>query len=555
MKENKTFYRRNIPLVAAFLLLIITSLIIGLTLAYNLTRKYVENEFYSKKIDVLENTTASYNDFFQNKIPEISFYQGFLDSAAVVKYADTVLRKYPFVSKIIFYDVQISNHPIKHGFKAQNFSMAPKAVYQFGDIIPADSIILYQRGQDSNLSLKAAAEFNKIAIKFSGFIESLDTTKAVNNDILNVFYSISANQITYMNIPRREEMLTFKNLMLKKLPPSPQYEQDVLTFQISPFQLRLKNNHSELYQELSIRPLTYESLDTDQDILTTDITLPAAFGDYKLYFISSKKFLDKEILRRFFPIASAFVFVYFILAFIALLIYRNLNINRKMFKLQYDFINNLTHEFKTPVSVIKIAGNNIRSANALSDAERIHYGKILDEEADKLNDLMNKLLSFTQIENRSIQIKEEVINLDIFVQSSINSYLIKYTDFNISYKINKVELFKTDPVLLTSIFQNLIDNAYKYSRPDSKELNINISLRKNNIVFIFKDKGIGIAKTELENVFKKFYRIQNEFNQEGSVGLGLAFCKELINFMNGSISIKSKVGSGSEFTVTLPYVV
>jgi two-component system phosphate regulon sensor histidine kinase PhoR len=226
-----------------------------------------------------------------------------------------------------------------------------------------------------------------------------------------------------------------------------------------------------------------------------------------------------------------------------------------MFKLQYDFINNLTHEFKTPVSVIKIAGNNIRSANALSDAERIHYGKILDEEADKLNDLMNKLLSFTQIENRSIQIKEEVINLDIFVQSSINSYLIKYTDFNISYKINKVELFKTDPVLLTSIFQNLIDNAYKYSRPDSKELNINISLRKNNIVFIFKDKGIGIAKTELENVFKKFYRIQNEFNQEGSVGLGLAFCKELINFMNGSISIKSKVGSGSEFTVTLPYVV
>jgi two-component system phosphate regulon sensor histidine kinase PhoR len=153
--------------------------------------------------------------------------------------------------------------------------------------------------------------------------------------------------------------------------------------------------------------LVFESLENTSEILSNDLPLSGPFSDYKLYFSSTKSFLRKEINARFLPIAGSLIISYFTLVLIAYLIFRNLNINSKLFKLQYDFINNLTHEFKTPVSVIKIAGNNIRSASELSDRERLHYGKILDEEADKLNDLMNKLLSFTQIENKAIQIKPE----------------------------------------------------------------------------------------------------------------------------------------------------
>ena len=217
------------------------------------------------------------------------------------------------------------------------------------------------------------------------------------------------------------------------------------------------------------------------------------------------------------------------------------------------FINNMTHEFKTPVSVIKIAGNNIRSAAQLSDRERIHYGKILDEEADKLNDMMNKLLSFTQIENRAIKLKEEIINLEVFCQNLVDAYQIRYPNFNIRYQIEGVEQFKSDPVLLGSIFQNLIDNAYKYSSSDKKELDIVIKKVKKNIVFRFIDQGIGIPGSELVNIFKKFYRIESQYNQQGSVGLGLAFCKELVNFMNGTISVTSKEGKGSEFKIELPF--
>src|SRR5690606_33103305 len=125
---------------------------------------------------------------------------------------------------------------------------------------------------------------------------------------------------------------------------------------------------------------------------------------------------------------------------------------------------------KTPVSVIKIAGNNIRSAKQLSDQERIQYGKILDQEADKLNNLMNTLLSFTQIENKSIKIKREEVDLHEFCDKLLEASKIKYGDLKLRCKVNVKRTFYTDPVLLSSIFQNLVDNAYKYSKKDNKVL-------------------------------------------------------------------------------------
>src|SRR5690606_29285119 len=110
--------------------------------------------------------------------------------------------------------------------------------------------------------------------------------------------------------------------------------------------------------------------------------LPGALSEYKLQFDSSEQFLRGEINRQFFPVVLGVSLLYAVLLLIVYLIYRNIAINSRLFQLQYDFINNLTHEFKTPVSVIKIAGNNIKSAEKISDQERHMYGKILDQEAD-----------------------------------------------------------------------------------------------------------------------------------------------------------------------------
>lgn len=556
MEAKKPLYRKNLSLVISFFILITISFVLAIVLAYNLTSKYVENEFSSNKIKVFEEVIKPYNDFFQNSVPEISYYQGYLDSASAAKYAKIVSDRYPFIEKVIFYDTEISNHPITDGFVVRNFSISPKAVYQFAAKNPKDSIVLFKNNQPNTLSLKTADEFNKMAIKFSSFIESLDTTKALTEDqIFSVFYSINSNRITYLNIPRREELGIFQDLMLKKAARSPVFEKDMFSFYLNPAKLPLRNPHPELYQQIKIVPLVYELLTEEAEQFQTELALPGAFAGYKLYLSSSPKYLQQEINSRFLPIAGLLFLIYGILAALAYLIYRNLHTNQQLFKLQYDFINNFSHEFKTPVSVIKVAGNNISNAAALSDKERQHYGRILDQEADKLNELMNKLLSFTQIENKSIEVKEVSIDLKEFTENLIKAYQLNKPDFNIKLNLSEPIPFKTDPVLLNIIFNNLMDNAYKYSEPERKLLDINI--RKNGLKLIlqFKDQGIGIEKADQQHIFKKFYRIESRYNQQGSVGLGLALCKELIKFMNGSIEVQSQPGKGTVFTIELPYQV
>ncbi|WP_207426583.1 sensor histidine kinase KdpD [Pedobacter sp. SYSU D00535] len=553
MRFQASSYRKNFFLNITFIVLVLLSLLAALSIAYNLTKDQVRSEFEAKKIDVLEETVRPYNDFFQNTLPEVSFYQGYLDSTSAAKFAYTVLREYKFISSIVFYDTQISNRPSPIAFRSHNLYISPVSIYQF----KRDSTnftLIYHRRNEGPISLRYLEEFNKVAGKLAAHVEVTDSVKAMaGEEFANVFYNITQNRVTYMNIPREEDLKVFKQLMFDPSERPVVFEQDVLSFKLNAYEFRVVNSHPQLYQFVTIKPIVYEAVGEGDRYVTTEIPLSGAFADYKLYFRSTEEHLLSRVNSKFLPVALIILVVYLVLGFIGYLIYRNLYINNRLFKLQYDFLNNLTHEFKTPVSVIKIAGNNIRSAKELSERERLHYGKILDEEADKLNDLMNKLLSFTQIENQSIQIKKEEINLDVFVQNLVDAYQIKYPEFEIKYDIRNVERFNSDPVLLTSIFQNLIDNAYKYSMPKRKILDISISLERGNIIFRFADQGIGIPKEEMNNIFQKFYRIQSQYNQQGSVGLGLAFCKELVNFMNGQISVKSKVGVGSEFTIILPY--
>jgi two-component system phosphate regulon sensor histidine kinase PhoR len=546
MKKQDTTYRKNFSLIIVFLVLISVTFIIALFVSYDLNVKYVENEFASKKIDVQEQTMKPYYNLFQNKIPEITSYQGFLDSASAARYADSVFHNYNFVRRIVFYDVQIGNQKNNNAITKNKLGISIKTMYQY---LPGKGKVTGIRIWNTN----DEPDFDQMASKLSNYVALSDTLHGSTQDeIFHSFYDVKPGKISYSNILRREDVKILREL--QKHPNSSSFsKQNMMTFFLDPNLLKVKNTHKELYQEVTIQPVVYDPPDNQAGNLITEAPLPGAFSDYKLYFKSAPDYLTNEINRRFMPIGALVLLIYCFLVLIGWLIYRNLSINIKLFKLQYDFINNFTHEFKTPVSVIKIAGSNLSGDSELSERQRKQYGRILNEEADKLNELMNKLLSFTQLENKSINIKKEEIDVEHFVKGYIETFRIKYPDFKISYKVHDVDPLYTDPVLLGSIFQNLIENAYKYSHPQKKELYINVSHTKRNIVFSFRDRGIGIRKDELNNVFKKFYRIENQYNQNGSVGLGLAFCKELVNFMDGEIIVNSKVNEGSEFIVTLPY--
>ncbi|MEO3405333.1 HAMP domain-containing sensor histidine kinase [Mucilaginibacter sp. CAU 1740] len=546
MAVQKNAYRQNRSLIIVFLVFISITFVVALFISYNLTAKYVENEFASKKIEVLEQTVKPYNDFFQNKIPEITSYQGFLDSASAGKYAATVFSDFGFVRRIIFYDARIGG---KEGLTVNrnNLSISAQAIYQYWNV---KGVVKGSRQRNATNE----DDFREMAVKLSNYVAFSDTSKiSTQDELFKAFWDVKPDKISYTNILRREDVRIYRDLQLQGNSRGASYKQNMMTFYLDPYLMKVKNTHPELYQNVTITPVVYDPIDSEGDKLITEVAFPGAFSDYKLFFSSAQGYLTAEINRRFMPIGAVVLLMTGILMLIGWLIYRNLNVNIKLFKLQYDFINNFTHEFKTPVSVIKIAGSNLKGDGELTERQRRHYGKILDEEADKLNELMNKLLSFTQLENKSITLKKEEIVLESFVGRYIETFKIKYPNFKLLYKVTGVQTFYTDPVLLGSVFQNLIENAYKYSHPQQKELFINISQEKRNIVFSFADKGIGIPKNELGNVFKKFYRIENQYNQNGSVGLGLAFCKELVNFMSGDITVHSKVNEGSEFIVTLPY--
>jgi two-component system phosphate regulon sensor histidine kinase PhoR len=546
MKVPDTVYRKNSSLIIAFLTLVTTTLIVGLVVAYKLTAQKVEGDFAVRKNNVADQTIISpYNDLYRNKIFEINAYSGLLDSVSARAYADSVFRNYKFVTKIVFYQVVVSSPPITD--LTSNLAVTTRTIKEY--FPQEDNADRIKDDEEVN-----ASDLRQMAEKLNTYIARYDTLRGPGVDQQASFYNTRPGKISFLNIPSNADLKSYHDLQTSKNSKS-FYKQNMMTFYLDPYKLKIKNIHPELYSAVSLKQVSYDPPEIDHTkVITDEVALPGAFSDYKLYFSSPREFLDGEIYYRFLPIAGIIFLVYSVFMLIGWLIYRNLSVNLKMFKLQYDFINNFTHEFKTPVSVIKIAGSNLKGDNELTERQRKHYGKILDEEADKLNDLMNKLLSFTQLENKSITIKKDRLKVGPFVQGYIDTFKIKYPLFKLSCTIDKeITTFQTDAVLLGSVFQNLIENAYKYSHPDRKELTIKISVEKRNIIFAFIDKGIGIPKNEVNNIFRKFYRLENQYNQNGSVGLGLAFCKELVNFMDGDIAVTSKVDQGSVFTVTLPY--
>ena len=551
MAYTQLKYRKIFGLLVAFMVLVTVLFVVSMLFARTMIANLIESEFNNKKVEVFDQSVLAFNEFFNEKIPEISYYQGFLDSVKASGYANDVLRKNPFVEKVLFYDVTVTNSDsVEMGIKYNHLMVYSKNIISYS--LDNKNKLLAQRKSDTE-SRAYVEDFNSMVLKFVAFLDRVnDSTKMSDDDIYKVFYAMSAGKVTYMNIPRISDLLAYRKMMLTASSPVASYDQDMFMFMINPNKIKINNVVPNLYEKITVVPIVSGNVTDQRFDWETELPLPGALSEYKLQYVSSERFINKEINRRFLPVSLGISLVYVILLLIAYLIYRNVIINNKLFQLQYDFINNLTHEFKTPVSVIKIAGNNIENGDKLSVSEQKMYGRILDQEADKLNNLMNKLLSFAQIENKSIKPNKEQVDVEQFCAPIFSAVKLKYPDLNFSYKINVQHDMMVDTTLLLSVFQNFIDNAYKYSEPQQKYLDIDVQQNKKNFVIKFKDRGIGINKKEFNSIFKKFYRVKNQFNQQGSIGLGLAFCKEIVDFMGGEIKVDSVQNEGTCFTLFLP---
>lgn len=554
MKIKLPLYRKNHPLIFIFIGMLSFLLLAGLYSEYSNTKRIVDALFKLEKSDVYDATMAGYNRLINDSIPTISSSNENFDSVSFYRLSQRYFKKFPFIEDIVFYKLDLSNHADVSSIRVQNLRFKFISIIRYCSTQPGP-VELYRRTSLRPIPPPILiSRCHEPIYNFVDLINDFDSNSNLSGkDVATKLFRVSTRSLSYMNVPEKRELKLYRKLMFTdESQNSVAAAKNLIFFDLNPSKLRIINAHPWLYEKIGISSSPTLNSHNRKTCISTQLALPKAFAEYHLNLSSSRKFLKTIIIRTFIPNASILIVIYLITILIAYLIFRNLNINSIIFKLQYNFINNFTHEFKTPVSVIKIIGSNIKNGEFISNSELLHYGNIIDIESDKLDNLMNRLLSFTQLENRAVPLKKELVNMQIFCSDIVQAYRLTHPDFIIICNLATGIYFNTDKILLHSVFTNLADNAYRYSNPGKKELTIVVKKTNYYLHIAFIDKGIGIPNEELKHIFTKFYKIENEFNQQGSVGIGLAFCKEVIHYLRGDIIVSSVLGKGTTFYIKLP---
>lgn len=213
-----------------------------------------------------------------------------------------------------------------------------------------------------------------------------------------------------------------------------------------------------------------------------------------------------------------------------------------------NFVADVSHEIKTPLSVIQGYADLLQNKD-LSAEKRHEYTYLLSEAIETLTNLVTNILKLNKIENQGI-IQKEKFSLDEQIRRCILSFEEIVEDKKLIIDVDLDEItVKSDSALLEIVWNNLISNAIKYTYSGGT---ISVKLKKENgkIMVSVSDNGCGMSKETLEHCFEKFYQGDSSHSQEGN-GLGLALVKQVVNLLDGDIKIKSTLGKGTEFTVTI----
>lgn len=218
--------------------------------------------------------------------------------------------------------------------------------------------------------------------------------------------------------------------------------------------------------------------------------------------------------------------------------------------LQKEFINNVSHEIKTPVSSIEGFAKFLKDKN-LTDEEREEYANIIIEEAKRLENLTGKILKLSKLNNQEIITNKQEIEVAEQIRKAISLLEPKWSKKDIKINVSLEEkIFLGDEDLIFQVWVNIIDNAIKFSN-EGENIDIKVYEKDSNINVEIKDHGIGMKEEELEKVYDRFYQIDRSHSKEGS-GLGLAIVKRIVELSEGKIEIKNKENKGTTVIVKLP---
>jgi len=229
---------------------------------------------------------------------------------------------------------------------------------------------------------------------------------------------------------------------------------------------------------------------------------------------------------------------------------------RRLENMRKDFVANVSHEIKTPLTAIKGFVETLYQGNVDKPEETERFLGIIQKHVDRLSSIIDDLLSLSRIEQENegqvIQFEKKTI-VDVF-RSAVQICRPKAEEKNIDINITCDEHLEScfDPTLFEQAVVNLLDNAIKYSEPNSA-IHLSANLDDSELTIIVADQGIGIAKKHLPRLFERFYRVDKARSRKlGGTGLGLAIVKHIAQAHGGQVTVKSTPGKGSTFTIHLP---
>jgi len=274
-----------------------------------------------------------------------------------------------------------------------------------------------------------------------------------------------------------------------------------------------------------------------------------------IYFPHEKQFLLTELWGMLLISIILIIVILYSFTYTVTTIFRQ----KRLSEMKNDFINNMTHEFKTPISTISLA------CEALSDKELRGSGEFLDsylsmirEENKRLAGMAEKILQTAVIEKGQLKMKREKIDLHVIITDVIKNLRIqveiKDGEIKRRFKASNSQI-EGDKVHVTNLVYNLLDNANKYS-PKKPQIRIITENANNGILMTIEDNGIGIGKNEQKKIFDKLYRVPTgNIHEVRGFGLGLNYVKAIVEEHHGKISLESEVNKGSKFKVFLPFVI
>ena len=272
------------------------------------------------------------------------------------------------------------------------------------------------------------------------------------------------------------------------------------------------------------------------------------FPDMNSYIFSSVRFMMPAIVFTFILLVT-FIFTIAV-------VFRQ----KRYTEIKNDFINNMTHELKTPIASISLAAQMLND-NSLTKSESMmnHLGGVIQEETKRLRFLVEKVLQMSMFDRKKTVFKKKELDLNEMVESIAHSFSLRveHTGGRIYTDIGAVDsTIYVDEVHFQNAIFNLMDNAVKYGKPD-QPLDIYMATWNDDehLYLSIRDTGLGIKKENLKKVFEKFYRVHtgNVHDVKG-FGLGLAYVKQIVELHDGEISVDSEYRKGTKFTIKLPVI-